>query len=60
MEAPIPDSFKETLKRQFEKSAEKGGWVFFGGKIIVEVEKKKIGQKQKIKGVTITESIIEI
>lgn len=56
----IPDSFKLVMRRQFELAAKNGKWAYFGGKIIVEVQKKEIGKKQKIKGVSITETITEI
>jgi|GEM_PF-6331129 len=56
----VPESFKEALRKSFELACSRGGWIYFGGKIIISTEKPKPGQRQVIKGTTILEKKIEI
>lgn len=59
-ENEIPENHKEMLRRRFELAAEKGRWLLYGGKVVIEVERPKIGHPRVIKAMTIIETISEI
>lgn len=60
MEPEVPQEFIRELLRIFELAARKGGYIYYGGKIVISTEKPKPGQKQKIRGTVVKEITTEI
>lgn len=56
----IPENHKELLRRKFEIAAEKGKWILYGGKIVIEVDRPKVGKPRTIKALTIIETVSEL
>lgn len=56
----VSEELKRALLKKFELAAEKGKWLIYGGKIVIQMERPKIGQKRLVKATVILESISEV
>lgn len=56
----IPDQHKRRLIAQFERAAEKGRWLLYGGKIIIQIDPPKPGKQRIVKTAVILETTYEI
>ncbi len=56
----IQEEYKRRLIAQFERAAEKGKWLVFGGKIIIQMDPPKPGKVRIVKTAVILETTHEI
>jgi len=60
MEQEIPEDLKQALRKKFEFAADKGKWLLYGGKIVIQMDRPKVGQKRLVKATVILETVTEI
>lgn len=56
----IREEHKRRLIAQFERAAEKGKWLMYGGKIILQMDPPKPGKQRVVKTAVILETTYEI